>query len=168
LTIQKLVNSDQINTSQVRVINSDGTQIGVININEALKKAKNQKLDLVLVSSTAKPPVCKIMNYGKAIYEEKKRLKIAKSKQTIIHTKEIQLRPVTDVGDLRRKIDNAKKFLEQGNKVRFHMKFRGREITHLEIGMDMMKKILDELGNNIIIEKEPTIAGKNILMVVSS
>ena len=165
---KKTIIDDQIQAIQVRLIDSDGTQVGVITTRDALVKARNQNLNLVLVSENANPPVAKIMDFGKARYDAKKKSKVSKAKQTIIQTKEIQLRPVTDSGDLNRKIKDAKKFLSKGNLVRFSMRFRGREMSHSEIGMVIMKQILVDLGEDITILKQPLMNGNQILMVVSS
>lgn len=168
MTTQKsmLVN-DQITVARVRLIDSDGTQVGVISTREAIMKASNQGLDLVVVAENSNPPVCKILDFGKAQYDAKKRHKQAKAKQTTVTTKEIQLRPVTDVGDLDRKIRDAKKFLDKGNRVRIQMRFRGREISHTKIGMDLMQDILADLNGEYTIEKLPVLNGNQILMVVA-
>lgn len=165
---KKTIIDDQIQAIQVRLIDSDGTQVGIVTTRDAIVKAKKQNLNLVLVSENANPPVAKIMDFGKARYDAKKKSKAAKSKQTIIQIKEIQLRPVTDSGDLNRKINDAKKFLEKGNLVRFSMRFRGREMSHSAIGMGIMNQILIDLGQGITILKPPLMNGNQILMVVSS
>lgn len=158
--------NDQINATEVRLVDADGSQVGVVNITEALATASTQGLDLVLVSENANPPVCKIMDFGKVLYDSKKKAKAARAKQTVVQLKEIQLRPVTDTGDLIRKVNDAKKFLKKGNRVRFSMRFRGREKTHAEIGMNMMNQILTDLGE-IVIEKPPVLNGNQILMIVA-
>jgi len=165
---KSLILDDQIRAVQVRLIDSDGSQVGVVNTSEAQRRASIQNLNLVLVSENADPPVAKILDFGKSQYDAKKKAKAAKVKQTIVITKEIQLRPVTDVGDLDRKIRDAKKFLGRGNLVRFSMRFRGREVSHHTIGMTMMQEILADLGEDINIVKSPVLNGNQILMVVSS
>ena len=165
---KSLILDDQIRAVQVRLIDSDGSQVGIVNTSEAQRRASIQNLNLVLVSENANPPVAKILDFGKAQYDAKKKAKAAKVKQTIVITKEIQLRPVTDVGDLNRKINDAKKFLGKGNLVRFSMRFRGREMSHSEIGMTMMEQIIEDLGEEITILKPPILNGNQILMVVSS
>jgi len=165
---KSLILDDQIRAVQVRLIDSDGSQVGVVNTSEAQRRASIQNLNLVLVSENADPPVAKILDFGKSQYDAKKKAKAAKVKQTIVITKEIQLRPVTDVGDLDRKIRDAKKFLGRGNLVRFSMRFRGREVSHHSIGMTMMQEILADLGEDINIVKSPVLNGNQILMVVSS
>ena len=161
----QLVN-DRIHFEQVRVIDSDGTQLGIMKTYDALGRAKSQKLDLVLVAEKAKPPVCKIVDRGKELYKAKKKANAAKKKQVVVETKEIQLRPVTDKHDLETKLKRAQGFLDKGKRVRFHMKFRGRERTHSEIGMAVMNGILDTL-ENITVEKQPVLNGPNILMIVA-
>ena len=161
----QLVN-DRIQFEQVRVIDSDGTQLGIMNTQDALRRAKSQKLDLVLVAEQARPPVCKIVDRGKELYKAKKKANAAKKKQTVVETKEIQLRPVTDKHDLETKLKRAQGFIDKGKRVRFHMKFRGRERTHSHLGMDMMNDILGVL-ENITVEKEPALNGPTILMIVA-
>jgi len=162
---KQLVN-DRIHFEQVRVIDSDGSQLGIMKTQDALRKAKFQKLDLILVAERANPPVCKIVDHGKEMYKAKKKANAAKKRQTVVETKEIQLRPVTDKHDLETKLKRAQGFIDKGKRVRFHMKFRGRERTHSEIGMDMMNGILDTM-ENITIEKHPVVNGANILMIVA-
>ncbi len=161
----QLVN-DQIHFEQVRVIYSDGTQLGIMNTSDAISKARVQKLDLVLVAERANPPVCKIVDHGKEMYKAKKKANAAKKKQTVVETKEIQLRPVTDKHDLETKLKRAQGFIDKGKRVRFHMKFRGRERTHSHLGMEMMENILVTL-ENITVEKQPVLNGPNILMIVA-
>jgi len=165
VTDKQLIN-DRIHFEQVRVIDSDGTQLGIMKTQDALRNAKFQKLDLILVSERANPPVCKIVDHGKEMYKAKKKANAAKKKQTVVETKEIQLRPVTDKHDLETKLKRAQGFIDKGKRVRFHMKFRGRERTHSHLGMDMMNDILNTM-KNITVEKEPVLNGPNILMIVA-
>ncbi|KKL84786.1 hypothetical protein LCGC14_1961240 [marine sediment metagenome] len=165
MTDKQLIN-DRIHFEQVRVIDSDGTQLGIMKTQDALRNAKFQKLDLILVSERANPPVCKIVDHGKEMYKAKKKANAAKKKQTVVETKEIQLRPVTDKHDLETKLKRAQGFIDKGKRVRFHMKFRGRERTHSHLGMDMMNDILNTM-KNITVEKEPVLNGPNILMIVA-
>ena len=162
---QTLVNG-QINLAEVRVIDDQGTQLGVMNSNRAQDIAQSKKLDLVLVAPNAKPPVCKIINWGKYQYQAKKKAKAIKANQTVIEVKEIQLRPVTDQHDLETKIRQAQKFIDQGKKVKFHMKFKGREAAHSEIGMDIMINIPTQI-ENCEVEKSPVLQGLNIFMILS-
>lgn len=164
-------NKIRVNTNitahKIRVINSDGTQKGIMDLNNALLLAKNQNLDLVEIAPMATPPVCKIIDWGKEIYRKKKIAKTAKAKQHVIHIKELQLRPVTDSHDIGIKLNRANEFLEKGYKVKFSMRFRGREISHTEVGMKIMQDILETLIN-ITIEKQPILIGNQIQMIVSS
>jgi len=163
---EKILINDQIHVPEVRLIDSDGTQLGIIKGQDALSKARQQKLDLVMVAENADPPVCKIVDWGKFQYQAKKKAKADKAKQTVIETKEIQLRPVTDAHDLEIKLRRAQKFLDAGKKVNFHMKFRGREASHSEIGMQVMVNIPERLIG-CEVEKPPILRGLNIYMVIS-
>ena len=165
MTDKQLIN-DRIHFEQVRVIDSDGTQLGIMKTQDALRTARLQKLDLILVAEKANPPVCKIADHGKEMYKAKKKANAAKKKQTVVETKEIQLRPVTDKHDLETKLKRAQGFIDKGKRVRFHMKFRGRERTHSHLGMEMMENILSTL-ENITVEKQPALNGPNILMIVA-
>lgn len=158
--------NDQIKAPNVRLIDKEGSQIGVVSLDNALSEARKDELDLVLVAPNANPPVCKILDWGKEQYRAKKAAKAAKANSTKVEIKEIQLRPVTDDHDLEIKLNRAKKFLKEGKKVRFFMRFRGREASHKEIGMEKMKDIMEGL-ENIDIEKAPSFAGNNIMMVLA-
>ncbi|MCE2993132.1 MAG: translation initiation factor IF-3 [Candidatus Jidaibacter sp.] len=141
--------------------------IGVMPTIQALKLAAEKGLDLVEISPTAKPPVCKIMNYGKYKYELQKKAQAAKKKQKIVETKEIKVRPTIAEGDLQIKLRNAIKFLEDGNKVRFSLQFKGREITHNEVGFAIIERIKSELIDIARIEFEPKMEGRQIFMIVA-
>ena len=167
LNTTKLLLNEQIKFESVRVIDSNGTQHGIMPSEAAYRLALNENKDLVLVSPEANPPVCKIVDWGKHLYELKKRAKESKAKQTVIDTKEIQLRPTTDSHDIETKMNQVRKFLDKGKHVRFHMRFRGREASHAEIGMTMMNDILEKLGDSVNIDKKPVLNGKNIIMIVS-
>jgi translation initiation factor IF-3 len=141
--------NDRIRVPQVRVIDADGSQVGVITRDEALEKARMRDLDLVEVSPNAHPPVCKIMDYGKYKYEQSKREKDSKKKQHVIQVKEIRLRPRIDKHDFEFKLKNAIKFLDEGNKVKVTLLFRGREMAHRDLGYEVMKEVeeyLDDIG----------------------
>lgn len=140
-TQQTLLN-EQINLISVRVIDEDGTQYGIMSSKEAQEIAIKRDLDLVLIAPTSKPPVCKVIDWGKHQFDQKKRAKEAKGKQSVIEVKEIQVRPTIDPHDLETKLRNARKFLDKGKHVRFSMRFRGRENSHSEIGMNLMKEVL--------------------------
>ena len=149
------------------MIGSDGSQLGVLSSDDAREKAYNEGLDLVEVSAAADPPVCRIMNYDKFRYEQKKKLQEAKKKQTTVETKEIKFRPKTEEHDLNFKIKNIKKFLGQKNKVKITMRFRGREIVYSQtIGLEAMNKIAESLQEDAIILQEPSMEGRQMVMFV--
>jgi len=159
--------NDEITYDKVRLIGSDGSQLGVVSANEARERAYEEGLDLVEVSSAATPPVCRIMNYDKFRYELKKKQQEAKKKQTTIETKEIKFRPKTEEHDLNFKIKNIKKFLAQKNKVKITMRFRGREIVYSQtIGLEAMNKIAETLEEDGMILQPPTMEGRQMIMFV--
>ena len=133
--------NNRITSPEVQVINSDGENLGVLNLQEAISKAKDENLDLIEIAPNARPPVCKIMDMGKYKYDQQKKLNKAKKKQKKIELKEIKLRPVTEVHDYTFKIKNAQKFLSKGDKVKFTIRFKGREMQHTKLGNDLMEKI---------------------------
>lgn len=134
---------------------------------EAIANAERAGLDLVEVSANADPPVCKIMDYGKYRYKQNKKIHDAKKSQTVIHVKEIRLRPKTEAHDLQVKIKHIKKFLEQHDKVKISMMFRGREIAFTEIGRKLMDQIKNELAEDCVMDQEPRLEGRNMIMIVS-
>lgn len=149
------------------MIAEEGQQLGVITLDEAIANAERVGLDLVEVSANTEPPVCKIMDYGKYRYKQSKKLHDAKKSQTVIHIKEIRLRPKTEEHDIQVKIKHIKKFLDKHDKVKISMMFRGREIAFTEIGRKMMDEIKRELVNDCIIDQEPRLEGRNMVMIVS-
>ena len=149
------------------MIGEEGQQLGVITLDEAIANAERVGLDLVEVSANTDPPVCKIMDYGKYRYKQSKKLHDAKKSQTVIHIKEIRLRPKTEEHDIQVKIKHIKKFLDKHDKVKISMMFRGREIAFTEIGRKMMDEIKSELVNDCIIDQEPRLEGRNMVMIVS-
>ena len=153
---------------QVRlVIDETSEQLGVVGIKEAIKKAEELGLDLVEISPNANPPVCKIMDFGKFKYREQKKAHEAKMKQKQVHVKEIKLRPVTDDHDYQIKMRNAKRFLDDGDKVKFVVQFRGREMAHQELGLRYLERAELELVDEVIIEQKPKIEGRNAIMIVA-
>ena len=158
--------NEQITASEVRVISSSGAQLGIISIREALNHAEDEGFDLVEVSPDAKPPVCKIIDYGKLKYREQKSKKEAKKKQKTIDVKEIKLRPGIDTHDYQVKIKALKKFIEGGNKVKVSMRFRGREMEHQNLGFDLLKKLTDEVAEYAKVEIAPKSEGKQIMMIL--
>ena len=149
------------------IIDDTGEQLGVISLEEALRKADELEVDLVEISPTANPPVCKVMDYGKYKYREQKRAHEAKTKQKQVHVKEIKLRPVTDIHDYQIKLRNAKRFLEDGDKVKFIVQFRGREMAHQEFGLRYLERAEQDLIDEAVIEQRPKIEGRNATMIVA-
>jgi translation initiation factor IF-3 len=159
--------NDMIRHPQIRLIGGDGSQLGVVTVDEALRIAENDGLDLVEVSANADPPVCRIMNYDKFRYEQAKKEQEAKKKQTTVETKEIKFRPKTDDHDLNFKIRSVIKFLQQKNKVKLTMRFRGREIVYSQtIGLEAMQKIAAALEADAVILQEPKMEGRQLVMFV--
>ncbi len=149
------------------MINDEGQPLGVISLEEALDHAEKAGLDLVEVSANANPPVCKIMDYGKYRYKQSKKLQDARKSQTVIHVKEIRLRPKTEAHDLQTKIKHIKKFLEQQDKVKISMMFWGREIAFTEIGRKLMDQIKAALADECVMDQEPRLEGRNMIMIVA-
>ena len=158
--------NEQITASEVRVISSSGKQLGIISIREALNIAEDEGFDLVEVSPDASPPVCKIIDYGKLKYKEQKSKKEAKKKQKTIEVKEIKMRPGIDKHDYEVKIKALSKFISGGNKVKVSMRFRGREMEHQNIGLDLLKRIINEVENYARVEVPPKSEGRQIMMVM--
>ncbi|GMR05313.1 MAG: translation initiation factor IF-3 [Thermodesulfobacteriota bacterium] len=156
-----------IRVAQVRVVDSEGNQLGVMPTREALEIAENAGLDLVEVAATAAPPVCRIMDYGRFKYLASKKAKDAKKKQSTIHVKEVKLRGKTEEHDFQFKLRNARRFLEDGDKVKISIIFRGREITHTELGMGMLKRVQEELKDVAAVESPPRLEGRNMSMLIS-
>ena len=157
----------RIRAKQVRVIDPEGAQAGVMMLNDAIKKAEEAGLDLVEVSPLANPPVCRIMDYGKFKYDTKKQAAESRRKATVVEVKEVKLRPKTDEHDVEFKVRHIQEFLEEGNKVRVTIMFRGREITHAEIGRDILKNVAETVKAVGQVEFAPKIEGKNMFMVLA-
>lgn len=157
----------QINAKEVRLIDEEGVQLGVVNLEEALDKADNAGLDLVEVSPNAEPPVCRIMDYGKYRYELSKKQQEARKKQAVVEVKEIKLRPKTEKHDLDFKIKNIRKFLQQKNKVKVTLRFRGREIVYADsLGLEVLNKVGEALEDVGVILQPPTMEGRQMAMFV--
>jgi translation initiation factor IF-3 len=152
---------------EVRVIGAESEQLGVIPTSRALELAAQLELDLVEVSPTAVPPVCRIMDYGKFKYQQSKKLQEAKKKQIHVEVKEIKLRPKTDEHDLMFKVKHVRRFLEEGNKAKVTLVFRGREITHMDIGRAVIQRFAAELEDVAIVESQPRVDGRNMYMIVA-
>lgn len=157
----------QIRVPKVRVIDHEGVQMGVISIAEALQMARDAELDLVEVSPNTDPPVCRIMNFGKYLFELSKRRAGQKKKQKQIQVKEIKLRPVTDIGDYQVKVRKIKEFLERGDKVKVSVRFRGREVEYKGLGMEVLTRIKGDLGDTVLIDQEPRMEGRQISMIIA-
>jgi len=156
----------QIRVLQIRVVGSDGSNLGIMATRDALKMAQDQALDLVEINPRATPPVCKIMDYGKFKYEEKKKAQVAKKNQVIQELKELTFRPNTDSNDLTHKVEQAKEFLSEGHRVKFTIRFRGREITHPEVGKEKLDWILLQLSGLIAPSHQVSLEGKFMNMTV--
>ena len=158
--------NNRITSSEVQVITNDGDNLGILNTNEAILKAKEKGLDLIEIAPKARPPVCKIMDMGKFRYDAQKKANKAKKKQKKIELKEIKLRPVTEVHDYTFKIKNAQKFLSKGDKVKFTIKFKGRELQHSHLGNELMNKIKQDMQEIGRVELQPKFDGKQMIMVI--
>jgi translation initiation factor IF-3 len=159
--------NERIRVPQVRLIDEQGNQVGVVATQEALQMARERGLDLMEVSPNAQPPVCKICDYGKFKYEKKKKEHEAKKKQTVIKVKEIQLRPQTEEHDLEYKFKNVRQFLEEGDKAKITIMFRGREITYVDQGFKMMKQLSEMVKDIAIVEAAPKLEGKKLIMILA-
>ena len=157
----------EITAPEVRLSGPENEPLGIVPLQEALRMAGELDVDLVEIAATASPPVCRLMDYGKFKYQEQKRAAEAKAKQKVIDVKEIKFRPGTDDGDYNIKMRNIRRFLDDGDKCKITLRFRGREITHQEIGMALLQRIRDELGDSIIVEQFPKLEGRQMIMVVA-
>tara|TARA_B100000941_G_scaffold225728_1_gene168044 strand:+ start:324 stop:869 length:546 start_codon:yes stop_codon:yes gene_type:complete len=158
--------NERITSPEVQVINFDGNNLGILNLKDAIGKAKQENLDLIEIAPNARPPVCKIMDMGKYKYDLQKKLNKAKKKQKKIELKEIKLRPVTEVHDYTFKIKNAQKFLSKGDKVKFTIRFKGREMQHANLGNELMDKIKSDMQDIGKVELQPKFDGKQMIMVI--
>ena len=158
--------NNRINSPEVQVIGSSGENLGILNTNEAISMAKEEGLDLIEISPNAKPPVCKIIDMGKYKYDAQKKANKAKKKQKIVLLKEIKLRPVTETHDYQFKIKNAQKFISKGDKVKFTIRFKGRELQHSHLGRELMDKIKIDMQEVGKVELHPKFDGKQMIMVI--
>ena len=159
--------NEQIRDKEVRVIGEDGEQLGVMSAKEAMKLAEEAELDLVKIAPTANPPVCKIVDYGKYKYEQLRREKEAKKKQKVIEVKEIRLSPNIDTNDLNTKINAARKFLTKGDKVKITLRFRGREMAHMNNSKHILDDFAESLSDIAVIEKAPKVEGRSMTMFLT-
>jgi translation initiation factor IF-3 len=160
--------NNRINSPEVQVIASSGENLGIINTNKAILLAREEGLDLIEIAPNANPPVCKIIDMGKYKYDVQKKANKAKKKQKKVELKEIKLRPVTETHDYNFKLKNAQKFLSKGDKVKFTIRFKGRELQHSNLGYDLMNKIKEDIKLVGKVEMEPKFDGKQMIMVVQS
>jgi translation initiation factor IF-3 len=151
----------------VRVVNHDGEQLGIVSIEKANLLAEEAKLDLVEIAPNAEPPVCRIMDYGKFRFEEGKKLQQAKKKQKQIQVKEIKFRPGTDIGDYKIKLRKLTEFLEEGDRVKVTLRFRGREMAHQELGLELLQRVKHDLDDYGVVEQDPKSEGRMMVMVMA-
>lgn len=159
--------NEQIQADEVRLIGADGAQLGIVPFDEALKIARSQTLDLVAMAAEASPTVCKIMDYGKHLFEQKKAKAAAKKKQKQQQIKEMKFRPGTEEGDYNIKLRAVTRFIEQGDKAKISLRYRGREMAHQELGMEMLKRIEADLEEIATVEQFPKMEGRQLIMVLS-
>ena len=158
--------NERIRALDVQVIGSEGNNLGAMPLNKAIELAKQENLDLIEISPNANPPVCKIMDMGKYKYDLQKKANLAKKKQKVVSLKEIKLRPGTEAHDYNFKIKNAKKFIIKGDKVKFTVKFKGREMQHTDLGKDLMNRIIEETKDIAKIESKPKFEGRQMVMII--
>ena len=158
--------NERIKALDVQVIGSEGNNLGIMQLKKAIQLAKDEGLDLIEISPNANPPVCKIMDMGKYKYDLQKKANQAKKKQKIVSLKEIKLRPGTEIHDYNFKIKNAKKFITKGDKVKFTVKFKGREMQHVELGKDLMNRIIEDTKDIGKVETHPKFEGRQMIMII--
>ncbi len=152
---------------EVRLTGVDGEAIGIVKLDEAMRLAEEAEVDLVEIAPTAQPPVCRLMDYGKFKYQEQKKAHEARSKQKIIQVKEVKFRPQTDENDYQTKMRNLVRFLEEGDKAKITLRFRGREMAHQEFGIELLKRVRDELAELAQVEQFPKLEGRQMIMVLA-
>ncbi|MCF7918606.1 MAG: translation initiation factor IF-3 [Candidatus Cloacimonetes bacterium] len=166
-TVPKEKINREIRADQVRLIDSDGSQVGVVSLAEAINMAKQQNLDLVEISPSANPPVCRILDFGQYHYQKERKMRESRKKQHVVQVKEIKFGPNTEEHDYNFKKNNALKFLMQHNKVKFTVRFRGRQLAHKEIGFDLLKRLEEDLKEYIEVDSKPVTEGRTIFMIVA-
>ena len=166
--ISELMINEQIRDKEIRLIGEDGEQLGIMPVKEALKLAKEAELDLVKIAPTAKPPVCKIIDYGKYRYELARKEKEAKKKQKVIEVKEVRLSPNIDENDLNTKMNNARKFIEKGNKVKVTLRFRGREMAHMQKTKYILDDFAEKLSDIAVVDKPAKVEGRSIVIFLTA
>lgn len=151
---------------KVRVIDDEGEQVGVLATRDAIEMAREKGLDLVEVSPNAEPPVCRIMDFGKYLFEQKKKAQVAKKKQTQVQIKEVKFRPGTDEGDYKVKLRNLTRFLEEGDKAKVTLRFRGREMLHQDLGRKLLERVRSDLDELAVVEQFPRLEGRQMVMML--
>jgi translation initiation factor IF-3 len=159
--------NEDIRVGRVRLIADDGAQVGIVGREDALLQARRAGLDLVLIAPDADPPVCKIMDFGKHIFEQKKQRAVQRRKQKQTQIKEMKFRPATEEADYQVKLRNLKRFLEEGDKAKVSLRYRGREMLHPEIGMQLLKRVEDDLGEHALVETPARMEGRQLTMVLA-
>lgn len=159
--------NENITASEVRLIGAEGEQIGIVSIQEAMAAAEEAKMDLVEISPDAEPPVCRVMDYGKHVFEKKKQQAVARKNQKQIQIKEIKFRPGTEDGDYQVKLRNLIRFLSDGDKAKVSLRFRGREMAHQELGMELLKRVEQDLLEYGTVEQYPKMEGRQLMMVIA-
>lgn len=159
--------NEEIRAKEIRVVDSDGSQLGIMSSKDAQKIASQKELDLVMIAPQANPPVCKIMDFGKYIFELNKKEKEAKKKQKVVNVKEIRLSPTIEEHDIQVKVKHIIEFLKDGDKVKISVRFKGRQLNHVTLGKTLLEKFVEFIGDAGAIEKEPKLEGKSMIMVVS-
>lgn len=158
--------NEEIRAHEVRLIGDDGSQLGVVSANEARRMSEEAGMDLVEISPDAEPPVCRIMNFGKYVFQQRKRKAAAKKKQKLVQIKEIKFRPGTEEADYQVKLRNMLRFLEQGDKAKITVRFRGREMAHAELGMQLMERLISDVAEFGVVEQRAKLEGRQMVMVV--
>ncbi len=159
--------NENITASEVRLIGAEGEQIGIVSLQEAMAAAEEAKMDLVEISPDAEPPVCRVMDYGKHIFEKKKQQAVARKNQKQIQIKEIKFRPGTEDGDYKVKLRNLIRFLSDGDKAKVSLRFRGREMAHQELGMELLQRVEKDLLEYGTVEQHPKMEGRQLMMVIA-
>ncbi len=159
--------NEDIRVPQVRLIGADGQQVGILPTAEALEMAQDAGLDLVEISPNAEPPVCKIMDYGKFKFEQQKKAHAARKNQKQVAIKEVKFRPGTDEHDYQIKLRNIRRFIENGDRVKVTLRFRGREMAHQQLGLDLLKRVEEDMGDEITVESRPRLEGRQMVMMMA-
>ena len=166
-TEKKHRTNGEIRVNEVRLIGIEGEQLGIVKMAQALEMAEENEIDLVEISPTAVPPVCRLMDYGKFRYQEQKRQQEARAKQKVVQLKEVKFRPATDDGDYNVKLRNVRRFIEDGDKVKVSLRFRGREMAHQELGMRVLERVRDDVEEICQVESFPRLEGRQMVMVLA-